>query len=325
MAADDEMALPPERTLAELEERHEKEAAEVEEKASAHVEAARAAGGKGKKAKAAIEAAEREADQWKYDLQERHKAEVEMLEEHLAQGGNDAACAPAIAAEPLAAPDAAAAPALTAEEEEAERARRKKEKAQKKKQGREARQAEHEAELDRERRQAGPSRRLLESAALATKLAKLRPPLRVLEVAADGNCLYRAVGDQLRKARPDLYAWKRKPEEVHEEVRALCAGALRKRADEYSPFAELKEGEDFVGYCDRVERSADWGGELELRALADELHARILVHRAEEAEPLALGEAADEGPPLQVTYHRHYYALGEHYNSVEPLRGEGAP
>ena len=34
-----------------------------------------------------------------------------------------------------------------------------------------------------------------------------------------------------------------------------------------------QEGEDFEGYCQRVESSADWGGELELRALADAMKA----------------------------------------------------
>jgi len=95
---------------------------------------------------------------------------------------------------------------------------------------------------------------------------------------------------------------------------------LRKGSENFSPFAELADGEDFEGYCSRVEKSADWGGELELRALADELCVRIVVHRADE-EPLVLGEKASaEDPQLQVAYHQHYYALGEHYNSVIPLQ-----
>lgn len=291
-----------------VEGRHEKELDELQARCDSHIEAARAAGGKGKKAKALIEVAEREAEGWRYDLHERHQAELEEADGPASPAVVVKAVQPAVAAVP------------NPEEEEAERARRKKEKAQKKRDGKSAKDAEHEAEKEREKREAGPSGRALELAALATQLAKCSPPLRVLEVAADGHCLYRAIGEQVRSVRPELHEWKRPSAEGHDEVRALCANALRKRPDDYAPFAELQGSEDFDGYCERVEHSGDWGGELELRALADELHVRILVHRAGEAKPLELGGAA--GEPLQVTYHKHYYALGEHYNSVAPIAGK---
>jgi len=156
--------------------------------------------------------------------------------------------------------------------------------------------------------------------ALQLQLAECTPPMQLHEVAADGNCLYHAVGHQIRTLEPELYEWKQRPGSAHEEMRWLCASALRKRTDQYAAFAELRDGEDFEGYCARVEASCDWGGELELRALADELGARILVHRAEEREPLALGPEREGAPVLQVVFHRHFLSLGEHYNSVVPLR-----
>ena len=33
---------------------------------------------------------------------------------------------------------------------------------------------------------------------------------------------------------------------------------------------------------------------------------------------------ADNGPTLRVSYQRHAYELGEHYNSVVPAKGGGA-
>jgi len=170
--------------------------------------------------------------------------------------------------------------------------------------------------LEKEKLNAGPSQRALEREAISQQLSKQTPPLAVLEVIGDGHCLYRALADQLRRFRPDLHQWAKAPDAAHEEMRAVCARALRERRDSYEPFAELVDGEDFAGYCSRVERSADWGGELELRALADELHARILVYRADSPAPLELGEDRRGGEPLRVTYHRHWYALGEHYNSA---------
>lgn len=305
----EEEGLPA--TLEELEERQEKELAELEEKAAAHVEAVKAAG-KGKKAKAALAAAELEAEQWLYELRMRHSEETESLERRLS--GEPAAEEEEEEVKQPAGP--------TAAELEAEREAKKKhleEKALKKRQAKAAKASEREADLEREKREAGPSAREQELAALTSQLAALKRPLRVHEVAADGHCLYRAVGHQLRLLRPDAYEWRRPPEEVHEEVRSVCAAALRASEDDYAPFAELKDGEDFGGYCRRVESSGDWGGELELRALADSLRLQIRVHRAGEAKALELGKKGG-GEPLQVTYHRHYYALGEHYNSTMPLQ-----
>eukprot|EP00445_Apocalathium_hangoei_P019270 CAMPEP_0203911292 /NCGR_PEP_ID=MMETSP0359-20131031/52469_1 /ASSEMBLY_ACC=CAM_ASM_000338 /TAXON_ID=268821 /ORGANISM="Scrippsiella Hangoei, Strain SHTV-5" /LENGTH=319 /DNA_ID=CAMNT_0050836969 /DNA_START=49 /DNA_END=1008 /DNA_ORIENTATION=- len=307
-------------SLEQLEARHGEEEQELEDKIRSHVEAATAGAPKGKKAKAALEAAEREADQWRYDLTVRHQEERDALEESagggkgVSGGGDDAEAGKAASAEP---PKAAVAAALqrSAEEEEAERAQRKKEKALKKRQGKAEQEADRRKELELERLNAGPSRRTLELVAISARLTKQRPPLKVLDVPGDGHCLYRAVGDQLRRARPELGAWTKKPDASHEDVRSLCASSLRRRREAYEAFAELNDGEDFDGYCTRVENSADWGGQLELRALADELELQIFVHRAEEAEPLIIGDVA-RGDPLHVTYHQFWYALGEHYNSA---------
>lgn len=63
---------------------------------------------------------------------------------------------------------------------------------------------------------------------------------------------------------------------------------------------------------------AVWGGQLEIRALAASLRRVVTVFDAE-APTLTMGdgdEEADGRPPLLLSYHRHYFALGEHYNSV---------
>eukprot|EP00928_Gymnodinium_smaydae_P062376 TRINITY_DN46259_c0_g1_i1.p1 TRINITY_DN46259_c0_g1~~TRINITY_DN46259_c0_g1_i1.p1 ORF type:complete len:303 (+),score=94.63 TRINITY_DN46259_c0_g1_i1:58-966(+) len=295
-----------------MEARHEAEEEELREKGAAHVEEARKKAGKGKKAAAAIDAAERELERWLYELHERH--EQELQDRASAPGGGSTAPEP-----PSEPPTEASKEAEVTEEE---RARRKKEKSQRKRDNRSKREEEREQEKERERLEAGPSARELELAAIAARLARLKPPQRVFEVAADGNCLYHAVGDQLRRAG---YQLRSGSSSTFQEVRSLCADFLRRSPEEYAPFAELADGEDYDGYCNRVEQSADWGGELELRALADGLGAQIVVHRAEAAEPLMLGSDRNGAlPPLQVAYHRHYYALGEHYNSVVPLEAVAA-
>eukprot|EP00931_Biecheleriopsis_adriatica_P050054 TRINITY_DN28972_c0_g1_i1.p1 TRINITY_DN28972_c0_g1~~TRINITY_DN28972_c0_g1_i1.p1 ORF type:complete len:342 (+),score=102.87 TRINITY_DN28972_c0_g1_i1:144-1028(+) len=291
----------------------------MEARCKAHVEEAREKAGKGKKAKQVVEAAERETEQWMYELKERHKEEVEELEERL-EGG----AAPASEAVPAVRFSAEEAKAVDDAEDEEARARRKKEKAQKKRQGRADKEAQREADKEREKLEAGPSARDEELQVLQMRLAALKPPMRIHEIVADGHCIYRSVGDQLRRFQPDLYSFKQPADQVHAEMRGLCATALRDQSENYAPFAELKDGEDFEGYCSRVESSVDWGGELELRALADRLKVRIEVFRAEASEPLVLGEtASSKQEPLRVSFHRHYYALGEHYNSVVPLESTG--
>jgi OTU domain-containing protein 6 len=66
-----------------------------------------------------------------------------------------------------------------------------------------------------------------------------------------------------------------------------------------------------------VANSSDWGGQLELRALAMALQVPIHVFSAEN-DVIRMGEEFEttNNLPLQLTYHLHYYTLGEHFNSV---------
>jgi OTU domain-containing protein 6 len=66
--------------------------------------------------------------------------------------------------------------------------------------------------------------------------------------------------------------------------------------------------------------TACWGGQIEIQALSEALKTPIEVYAADQ-DVLTMGElyggALGNGlQPLRVTYHRHYYTLGEHYNSV---------
>ena len=62
--------------------------------------------------------------------------------------------------------------------------------------------------------------------------------------------------------------------------------------------------------------------QIELRALTQFLHQPIEVLQAE-GRPVLIGEEfAGVEPGLVVTYHRHYFGLGEHYNSTKPIEKE---
>jgi len=93
-----------------------------------------------------------------------------------------------------------------------------------------------------------------------------------------------------------------------------------KHRDEFEPFCELSdEVTSFDQYVDRVRSTAEWGGHLELRALGTALDRKIQVYSTQNGnKPLEIhGEQnTDEKSPIRLSYHLHYYALGEHYNQV---------
>jgi len=145
-----------------------------------------------------------------------------------------------------------------------------------------------------------------------------REQLSMKEIASDGHCMYRAVSDQMTQLGDTSAATKG----AHMELRRVAANYMRRHSADFMPFLSVAEGkapeETFAAHCSSVETTAVWGGQLELRALAQALRRPIVVYSAD-APVLRMGEAF-EGQPLRVTFHRHYYALGEHYNSVVPRR-----
>ena len=121
----------------------------------------------------------------------------------------------------------------------------------------------------------------------------------LLEVAADGHCLFSAIGCQL----PDS--------QDHWHVRNIAAEWMSTHRDAFEPF--LDEELPFEEYCERVRRTGQWGGQLELQALADALPARITVIQAS-GDDLCFGEGNDL--QIYLSYHRHAFSLGEHYNAL---------
>ena len=111
-------------------------------------------------------------------------------------------------------------------------------------------------------------------------------------------------------------------------LRAAVGKQLRAGRAEFEPFAELEPlrekagagGAAYAAYCERVVSTHEWGGQLELQALTQILKAPITVHEAGK-EPVLMGAGGEGGggggaAALQLSYHRHAYSLGEHYNSV---------
>ena len=145
------------------------------------------------------------------------------------------------------------------------------------------------------------SDRTLELRALDEKLKPLA--LGIHEVAADGNCLFRAVEHQLSGSID------------HGTLRIRTADYMLDHADDFSAFFEG----DFESHCAKLRDTPEWGGQPELLALTNILQRPIWVH-SRDAPTLKMDSPGGGGDPLHLSFHRFYFALGEHYNSVVPRR-----
>lgn len=158
----------------------------------------------------------------------------------------------------------------------------------------------------------------------ATELNTIKQVLKSLNlklhnIPADGNCLYLAVNHQLQVSG--------KPTQSVNDLRKITADFMQKNKEEFMPFmcneldeSEVVSEEQFESYCKDVATTKLWGGQLELRALSNILKCPIKVIQA--AGPPTLQGESFKGPELILTYHRHLYRLGEHYNSTIPVVGD---
>ncbi|KAI8147848.1 hypothetical protein BJV82DRAFT_593588 [Fennellomyces sp. T-0311] len=179
------------------------------------------------------------------------------------------------------------------------------------------RQQRREAEMQRMRDEAEKEAEnqvdmgALEKASIEELLGPLK--LKVQEIHADGHCLYNAISNQLSK-RYDQ-------ETTYQELRKMAADYMRNHPDDFIPFLYKDDGDmystdDFERYCDEIENTPRWGGQLEILALS---RAKgIPIHIVQMGQPvLKVNEEEFPGKePLKLAYHKHLYSLGAHYNSL---------
>lgn len=126
--------------------------------------------------------------------------------------------------------------------------------------------------------------------------------LEMRRMAEDGNCLFRAVADQ-------VYG----DAEMHGETRQMCIDYMEKERDHFSQFVT----ESFSAYCKRKRRDRVFGNDLEIQAMA-EMYNRPIHIFCYGSEPKNIFQRNYETdlPPIRLSYHRN-----NHYNSlVDPNR-----
>ncbi|XP_042476304.1 OVARIAN TUMOR DOMAIN-containing deubiquitinating enzyme 5 [Macadamia integrifolia] len=172
------------------------------------------------------------------------------------------------------------------------------------------------------------SDRMIENEKLERKLEPLG--LMVKEIKPDGHCLYRAVEDQLA-----FFSGGSSPCSSYQELRQMVASYMREHASDFLPFflsdnnIEVDSNDSvlelFEKYCQEVESTAAWGGQLELGALTHCLRKHILVFSGSFPDvemgkeyKSSDGSSGLSNPSIMLSYHKHAFGLGEHYNSVIP-------
>ncbi|KAK6076080.1 OTU-like cysteine protease [Seiridium cupressi] len=132
------------------------------------------------------------------------------------------------------------------------------------------------------------------------------------EIQPDGHCLFSAVADQLSQQNIPLGGEAGQP--PYKVVRRKATDYMQKHKDDFAPFLE----DDFEDYVKKIRDTAEWGGQLELKALADVYGVEIKVLQDGRTETIEPGSTVKDGDASRIwlAYYRHGYGLGEHYNSL---------
>lgn len=134
------------------------------------------------------------------------------------------------------------------------------------------------------------------------------------EIRADGHCLYSAIADQLEQLDIPLGSAPGDQPAVapYKLVRAKAADYIQEHQDDFVPFLE----EPLTEYVHKVRDTGEWGGQLELMALAKTYGTNISVlqdfGRVEKIE----GADRKDAKTIWLGYYKHGFGLGEHYNSL---------
>jgi OTU domain-containing protein 6 len=135
-------------------------------------------------------------------------------------------------------------------------------------------------------------------------------------IPSDGDCLYSAIKHQLKIIKKISYDIS--------DLRAFAADYIKANKDSlifYMTNPDTQEqltDPEFDEYCEAVRNTKAWGGQIEIKAISNALEVPIEIIQAT-GPSTVLGVDEFDPPNLVVTFHRHIYRLGEHYDSTRPV------
>jgi OTU domain-containing protein 6 len=160
--------------------------------------------------------------------------------------------------------------------------------------------------------------------------------LKAVEINPNGHCLYSAVASQLEVLglglKPDPANITLPPATLsrietvasprhdgYRAVRAVTADFILGHQEDFVPFME----EPLDEYTKRVRLTAEWGGQLELQAIARAYGVTINIVQGDgRIEKITSNhdnemDQSEKGQRrIWLAYYRHTYGLGEHYNAL---------
>lgn len=145
--------------------------------------------------------------------------------------------------------------------------------------------------------------------------------LRIFEIEADGDCLYRAVEHQLGLTDDSIEKLS------YQDLRNRTSQFMLDNADQFMPFllddnGDIMSDSKYRDYCVRIARTKEWGGHLELAAIAQITKKETHVFQADNDGPIVIDSQQSDcnRKPILLSFHKHLYHLGEHYNSLIETR-----
>lgn len=155
------------------------------------------------------------------------------------------------------------------------------------------------------------------------KLGKLlrAANLRLHNIEADGDCLYRAIEHQLSKSSECIKKL------TFQELREATSNYMLENPDNFLPFLTTESGDlmnkqEYENYCHRIARTKEWGGNAELSAIANIIEKPIHIFQADSRQPIIIepSNSKQNRAPILLSFHKYLYHLGEHYNSLEEVQ-----
>ena len=144
-----------------------------------------------------------------------------------------------------------------------------------------------------------------------------RLDLAEISIRPDGHCLYSAVATQL----PATLLHENSTESLkssmpHHKVRFTASNFIAENPNDFSAFLE----EPLDVYVAKIKDTAEWGGQLELQAIARAYKVGINVLQADgRIEKMGPDSSASDPPAIWLAYYRHSFGLGEHYNALKKI------
>ena len=185
------------------------------------------------------------------------------------------------------------------------------------------RAAEKETAAEEAEKEAADLPDLREMERKAMQEAYVSRGLKEHEIRSDGHCLYAAVADQLKDSKiglkpkiqidiTDDEAHLKHADTDYKATRQVAAAYISQNAEDFLPFLE----EPLDQYVTTIRDTGEWGGHLEILALAKAYQVNINILQGNgKVEKIECG-TDNENMTLWLAYYHHSFGLGEHYNSL---------